>query len=56
MDTVHASGFNQEEVKNTLLGDFDLVAQWFYENGFILNAVTLRFLVAGEDGRGRSAF
>ena len=31
-NTLYASGFNQEEVKNTLYTDFDAGTRWFCEN------------------------
>ena len=36
-NTLYASGFNLEEVKNILRTDFDAVTQWYYENYMTLN-------------------
>ena len=34
-NTLYASGFNLEEVKNCLSTDFDAVTKWFYENTWL---------------------
>ena len=34
-NTLYASGFNLEEVKNCLSTDFDAVTKWFYDNHMV---------------------
>ena len=34
-NTLYASGFNLEEVKNCLSTDFDAVTKWFYDNQMV---------------------
>ena len=48
-NTLYASGFNLEEVKNCLSSDFDAVAKWFYENHIGLNVGKCHFMCLGKD-------
>ena len=48
-NTLYASGFNLEEVKNCLSTDFDAVTKWFYENHMALNAGKCHFMCLGKD-------
>ena len=48
-NTLFASGFNVEEVKNILSTDFDAVTRWFYENYMSLNAGESHFTCLGKD-------
>ena len=50
-NTLYASGFNLEEVKNCLSTDFDAVTKWFYENHMALNAGKCHFMCLGNDTR-----
>ena len=50
-NTLYASGFNLEEVKNCLSTDFDAVTKWFYENHMALNAGKCHFMCLGKDTR-----
>ena len=50
-NTLYASGFNLEEVKNCLSAAFDAVAKWFYENHMALNVGKCHFMCLGEDAR-----
>ena len=36
-NTLHAFGYNLEEINNRLYFDFDLVSKWFEENYIVLN-------------------
>ena len=48
-NTLYASGFNLEEVRNCLSTDFDAVTKWFYENNMALNAGKCHFMCLGKD-------
>ena len=37
-NTLYASGYNQEEIKEVLLNDLNKVTEWFFENYMVLNA------------------
>ena len=50
-NTLHASGFNIEEVQNCLRTDFDAVTKWFYGNHTVLNAGKCHFMCLGKDTR-----
>ena len=48
-NTLCASGFNLEEVKNFLSTNFKTVTKWFYENHMALNARKCHFMCLGKD-------
>ena len=37
-NTLYASGYNQEEIKEVLLNDLNKVTEWFFENYMVLSA------------------